>query len=214
MARAAALNRSLKLFTDRTLGPSAQSAALARLAKRELAALIASGRASPNFQRYVDGALGKPEEAVRPAPSGAIVYRFSVLRPVIMFALSFLVERSPNRSGKYRKGFYVAPDGKFIPAAQFNPAALTANVQEVFIGNTEPYSRKVDVQLVGGRSLHFSVPPGLFADCAAAIKSRFGTIVDVRRIYTLNVPGGYTLRRGKKAGGQVESPALVITPRR
>lgn len=214
MAGAAAFNRRLELFADRTLSPAAQSAKLAALARRELAALIASGRASPSYRRFVDGTEGKPEEAVRPAPSGAIVYRFVVLGPVVMFALAFLVERSPDRTGKFRAGFALGIDGKFVPAAQFNPAALTANVEEISIFNVEPYSRKLTVQLIGGRSLHFSVPPGLFADAAAAIKSRYGAIVECKTRYNLSFPGQYVLKGGKKAGSRVESPGLIITPRR
>lgn len=227
MASAAAFRRSLQVFADRTLSPAAQSSHLARVAKAELAVLIQSGRAPASYRRFVDGREGAPEESVGPAPLGRIVYRFNHLGAVCTFALSFLVNRSPERSGRFRKGFYLGIDGKFVPMAQFNAAALTADVKEIVIGNVEPYSRKVDVQLVGGESLSFSVPAGLFEDAVQAIKARFGALVDVKRVYTMKFPGQYTLKqrqvhqsgryRGrsrKRVGTPVESPAIIITPRR
>ncbi|MBB3264058.1 hypothetical protein FHW79_001673 [Azospirillum sp. OGB3] len=227
MASAAAFRRSLQVFANRTLSPAAQSAHLAQVAKTELAGLVQSGRAPASHRRFVDGREGAPEEAVGPAPSGRIIYRFNHLGAVCTFALSFLVNRSPERTGRFRKGFYLGIDGKFVPMAQFNPAALTADVRQVVIGNIEPYSRKVDVQLVGGEPLSFSVPAGLFEDAVQAIKARFGVLVDVKRVYTMSFPGQYILqteqhhrsgryqgRSRKRAGKPVESPAIIITPRR
>lgn len=79
--------------------------------------------------------------------------------------------------------------------------------------------------MVGYEKLTFSVPAGLFDDAVAAIRSRFGSIVDVKRVYTMQFPGQYTLRReqyhasGRRAGRprrrlgkRVESPAIIITP--
>lgn len=226
MGNAAAFRGQLKVFVDRNLSPEAQSAALAKAAKDKLRDLIQSGRASDKFRRFVDGTEGLVEERVGPAPHGQIVYKFNSLGTVCTFALSFLVNRSPARSGRFRKGFYLGIDGKFVQMAQFNPEALTVNVKEIVIGNVEPYSRKVDTQLIGNRKLSFSVPPGLFDDAVSAIKSRFGTLVDVKRVYTMRFPGQYILkqeqyhqsgkragRARKRAGKPVESPALVITPR-
>ena len=213
MGNAVAFNGQLKVFIDRNLSPQAQSAALARAAKSKLNELIGSGRASRDFRRYVDGREGVAEEAVGPAPSGQIVYRFNALAAVATFALSFLVSRSPRQSGRFRQGFYLGVDGKFVPMQQFNPKAVTADVREIVIGNREPYSRKVDVQLIGTQPIHFSVPAGLFDDGVAAIKRQFGPIVDVKRVYTMQFPGQYVLRRGRRAGKPVHSPALVITLR-
>ncbi len=226
MSRAAAFSGQLKVFIDRNLSPQAQSAALARAAKGKLNELIGSGRASRDYRRFVDGREGVAEEAVGPAPSGQIVYRFNALAAVATFALSFLVNRSPQKSGRFRQGFYLGIDGKFVPMQSFNPRAVTADVKEIVIGNREPYSRKVDVQLIGTEKLSFSVPPGLFDDGVAAIKRQFGPIVDVKRVYTMRFPGQYILkqeqfhksgryqgRSRKRAGKPVESPALVITLR-
>ena len=259
MAKAAVFARNLQVFVDRTLSPEAQSRKLAEFARSELAAVVSAGRAPASHRRFVDGREGAQEETVAPAPNGRIVYRFNRLGAVVTFALSFLVNRSPAKSGRYRQSFYLgvsrsgsmapvktgptrgergrfAPSaapasaplqgGKFIPMAQFNPNALSTDVTEVVIGNTQPYSRKVDVQLIGNEPLSFEVPPGLFDDAVKAIKAQFGTIVDVKRVYTMNFPGQYILKQeqyGKKKGGRVysrrrrgtrvESPAIIITPR-
>ncbi|MFL7901577.1 hypothetical protein ACJ41P_10620 [Azospirillum argentinense] len=227
MGKAAAFSGQLKVFVDQNMSPEAQSAALAKAAKGKLRELIQAGRASDNFRRFVDGAEGVVEERVGPAPHGQIVYRFNTMGSISTFALSFLVNRSPLKSGRFRKGFYLGIDGKFVPMAQFNPDALTGNVKEIVIGNVEPYARKVDVQLIGGRKMTFSVPPGLYDDAVKAIRSRYGALVDVKRVYTMKFPGQYILkqeqhhksgryqgRSRKRAGKPAESPALIITPRR
>ncbi len=246
MAKAAAFNERLKVFIDRTLSPEAQSRRLAEVAKAEKDRLIAAGRASRRYRRWVDGVEGAPEEAVKAADGGRIVYRFSVMGAVCTFALSFLINRSPPRSsaplnpatGKtahYRDGFYFGikdsaaaqAGGRFVPAAQFNPAALSPSITEIIIGNTLPYSRKIDVQLVGSEALSFSVPPDLFYDAVKAIGARFGSIVEVKSVYTMDFPGQYRLKRrqfytaGKhqglsrgREGTRVESPAIIIKPLR
>ncbi|MBP2302518.1 hypothetical protein [Azospirillum picis] len=251
MAKAAAFNARLRVFADRALSPEAQSRRLAEIAITERDRLIAAGRATRRYRRWVDGVEGAPETAVRPADGGRIVYRFSILGAVCTFALSFLINRSPPRSsaplnpatGKtahYRDGFYFGikdsssahagkgdSAGRFVPAAQFNAAALSPTVTEIIIGNNLPYSRKVDVQLIGGEALSFSVPPGLFDDAVKAIRSRWGDVVEVRRVYTMDFPNQYRLKQrqvwttGKRkglsrgrVGTRVESPAIIIKPRR
>ena len=210
MSSVAQFRRSVDVFVRRSLSPQAQAKMLADTAKKGVADLIATGRASPDYRRYVDGREGVPEESVK--PDGVIVYRFNQLGAITTFALSFLVNRSPIRSGDYRKSFYIGVNGKFIPMAQFNPNAVPPDA-EIVIGNTQPYSRKVDVQLVGTRKLSFSVPAGLFDDAAQAVRRRYGALVDAKRVYTMRHPHQYTLKRGRRAGKPVESPAIIIKPR-
>ncbi|MBP2233080.1 hypothetical protein J2847_006415 [Azospirillum agricola] len=236
MAKAAAFARSLDLFVDRTLSPAAQSARLAGAAKRELARLVAEGHASPSYQRFVDGREGAAEETVAPAPGGRIVYRFNHLGAVGTFAVSFLRQRSPAASGlparprngkhgAYRDSFWIGVNGRAFPAARYDPELVPAGA-ELVIYNINAYSRKVDVQQVGGKSLSFSVPPGIFDDAAKAIRTRYGSLVDVKRVYTMRFDGQYLLkneqvhrsgryvgRSRNRAGKPVESPALIITPR-
>ena len=207
---ASTFQREVQVFLDRELSDEALSRKFAAYAQDDVAKLIASRRASPRWRRFVDGVEGVPAESVK--VGGHIVYEFEYLADVIVFALAFLQERSPHRTGEFAHSFYLGLDGKFVPAMRFNPMTM-GDVQEVVIGNIQPYSRKIDVQLVGTRRLRFSTPPNLFADCVQAIRSRFGNTVTAKRVYTMNFPGQYVARQGKRAGKRVESPAIVITRR-
>ncbi len=150
---------------------------------------------------------------------GVIVDRFSYIAEVVEFALGYLRERAPVRTGAFRDGFFLGisttrgVDGRFVPAAAFNPRTLGADVREVIIGNVVPYSRLVDVQLVGGRRVRFSAPANLYHDAARLLVRRFGNHVDAFRRYTVRFPGQYVLKTGPKAGKPVETPALIISAR-
>lgn len=225
MARAAEFNRSLQVWVEQTLSPEAQSKFLAKTAREERDQLIKSGRASPTYRTFVDGTIDKSEDLVQPAPSGKIIYAFSGWRAITTAALKILVDNSPVLTGNYKKSFYLGIDGKFVPMEQFNADAIGFDVKEVVIGNTQPYSRKVDVQLVGGKKLNFSVPPLLFDNAVKELKSQFGRNFTIKRVYTMEFPGQYVLRQEqyhksgrnigkprKRAGQLVESPALIIQP--
>lgn len=225
MSKARAVRRTLDVFVDETLSPEARSDFLADTARQALASAIATGEASDKYRLLVDGREGQKEEAVR--PDGKILYLFSYLGEVAAFALAYLRARSPTglTSGNrlyreaYGDSFYMGlgtgaeGGGRFIMARNFNPETMGADVTEITIGNIQPYSRKLDVQLVGGRRLRFSVPPNLFEGAATAVKARYGNMVTAKRYYTMRFPRQYTLRTGRRAGKPVESPALIITLR-
>lgn len=194
-----------KLVQD-GLAPAVQSKILADFARAGVAELIASGRASPKYKRFVNGTEGLLEDAVK--PDGTIAYRFGYMGEVAVFALEFLKARSPVRSGKYRDSFIVAVNGRPISQANFAPDSVP-NDAELYIYNSQPYSRKVDVQLVGKKPLKFSVPPRLFEDAAAAVRGRFGNLVTAQRLYTLDFSGKKVTKKGRK----VEYPALKIALR-
>lgn len=223
---AAAFRRSVDVFLTRQMSAQQQSAALAEVARRGVAEIVASGRAPDRYRRYVDGIEGAPEDAVKPA--GVIVYRFDYMADVAAFALEFLRERSPKGAAHdhtpFRDSFWLGLGGRFIRAQDFNPATM-GTLDEIVIGNTQPYTRKVDVQLAGRTRLRFSVPAGLFDDAARAINGRFGNTVQAKRVYSIKFPGQYTLKSAsgrsgtqshlyrRLGGSPVESPALVITAR-
>lgn len=229
MTTALAFSRSIEVFIKENLSPEALSANLAKVAHKVVDDLVGTGQVPAAYTSYVDGRKGAAWETVR--PDGAIYVKFNPFPAVATYALEFLKARAPEKTGRYRRGFYFGitreggSDGKFVEADAFNPAAITSDVVEVVIGNTEPYSRKVDVQYVGLRKLNFGekCPPGLFEDAAKMINARFGGMVVAKRVYTTEFPGQYTLQReqfrksGRAAGKalgrkdkRVESPALVI----
>lgn len=217
-----AFSRSVKVFIDQNLTPKAQSAHLAKTARAGVAELISSGRASPRYEVAVDGRLGASEEQVKPL--GTISYTFEYLGDVVSFAIGFLMARSPVLTGAYRDSFFIGVNGQNIPARTFDASQLPVGA-EIFIYNKTPYSRKVDVQLIGFRKLSFSVPAGIFDDCRQAVNSRFGNIVSVKRVSNIDFPGKYALRQRQMrpaprqhlvlrgAGELVESPGLLITLR-
>lgn len=202
--------RTTEVFVDRSLSPREQSATLARIAREGLADLISSGRAAPDYEKFVDGREGAAEETVR--PDGVIVYRFDVLGEAAAFAMAFLLQRSPERSGRYRSGFWYAVDGRPVSRASFDTQRIAAGTQEVILYNREPYSRKIDVQLVGGRPIQVMVPPGIFDDAAKAVRRRFPNL-DARRLSTVRFPGMERAKTGRRAGRRLDYPALVITRR-
>lgn len=205
-----ALRQQLQVFADKALSEDARSALLAKVARQTLADLQASGRASPRYRVFVDGREGASEDEVS-GRNGVILYDFNYTSDAAAFALGYLQARAPSASGTFRDSFMVAIDGRPVPAASFRPDSVPP-AAEVMIYNPEPYTRKIDVQLVGNRVLHYSVPPGMFSDAARATRARFGNAVKVKRTYNINFPGKWVLRRGEKRGDYAHSPALVISP--
>ncbi len=215
-----AFRREVELFISEALTPQARSAHLAQGARQILADMIASGEGSRHHKRIVDGVADASEDTVK--PEGLIVYRFSHWATVCQFAISFLTARAPERTGRYREsfffGFFTGEDqarARFVPWRDVVPTAITSDVTKVMIGNFQPYSRKVDVQVVGRRPIQFSVAPDMFADAARQINSRFAGIVSARRQYSVDLGSRrYIAKTGTRAGKPVESPALIITQER
>lgn len=204
--------RSLKTFVDATLSPAARGKAMAEFAEKTVADLIAAGKAPPSYRRWVDGVEGAAPETVK--PGGRILYEFSNIAAATLFALGFLRARSPVGPGApkdkrypkaYRDCFVVSVNGRPIPWDSFVPRSVPPDA-EIFIFNTQAYSRKIDVQLVGRRPLRFSVPPGLFDDAAKAVRRRYGNTLTAKRQYSVSFPGQHIT----KAGIAVQSPALRL----
>ena len=83
---------------------------------------------------------------------------------------------------------------------------------EIVIVNTAPDNRKVDVQMIGTRSLRYATPEGMYDDAARMLRREFPALT-AKRVYSMKFSGQYILRRGDKAGTPVQSPALIITTR-
>ena len=235
-----AFRQAASVFVARYLSDAARSRILADVAIRGREQLIREGRASRSFTTTVDGREGAAESSVQ--PEGTIVYRFQLLGEAALFAMGYLRGRSPLRGGKFRDSWiyavgaegytsgpargtyhegvkvaasYAATErvgARIIRQESFDPQKVGADVTEILVTNRQPYERKADVQLAGGRRLRWSVPPNMVDDAADAVKRRFPTL-DARRIYTVHFPGQYVLKSGQKAGKRVESPALVISVR-
>lgn len=204
--------RQTEVFVARHCSPQAVARLLAQTARDGTAELIRSRRASPRFIRYVDGRANAAAESVK--ANGVIVDVFDNWGDIITFAIAFLRKRAPHDSGDYVKSFFLGLDGKMVDADAFNPRTV-GSLSEVIIGNTQPYNRLVDVQLAGRNRIRFSVPEDIFRDAGRAIEREFKRAVMARREYNLDFPGKHRLTgRGPSRGKLVESPGLILTPRR
>jgi len=213
MARISAFAKDLQLATA-GISPENIARELAAFAKSELAKSIADGEGSERYDRYVNGVFGAVEETV--VPPGPILYVFQGWREIIEFALQSAVERSPEKSGRYKQSWFIMTPGGVIKSFDEIPINST-----VILTNNQPYSRKVDVG-----HMRMSVPPGIIEDVRKMVMARFGNFVTAKRTL-IPLPGGYILKgrfkRGYRpyartklrpdtmAGAQMTYPALVMT---
>jgi hypothetical protein len=132
--------RDLRVATA-GMEPEAINRAVATFARQELSRVITEGIASPDYQRYVNGIPGAPEEAYK-AP-GSIVYEFTNWPLVIQSALAELQKRSPRKSGRFAASFIVIVGGRIVTDYRAIPATA-----EVIIVNFQPYTRKAETGLL------------------------------------------------------------------
>lgn len=213
MPRIQTFERDLRLATA-DIAPEKIAAELAKFARQSLSEAIQSGEGSERYEKYVNGRLGAQEETV--APPGPILYVFHWWREIIEFALQTAVERSPEKSGDYKKSWFIMTPGGVVKSFDEIPINST-----VILTNNQPYARKIDVG-----HMRMSVPPGIIEDVRKAVMSRFGNFVTAKRTM-IPLPGGYVLkgrfRRGYRpfartklrpdtaAGAQMTYPALVLS---
>lgn len=127
------------VLIGRLTGPEAQRA-VAAVARKYRDELISAGRASGAYTTTVDGVDGADEAMVR-TNGGEIVYRFNGIAAAVEFALDYVRTRSPELTGRFKAAWTVWVDGALFSGA---PQAIPSG-SEVFIVNTMPYSRKIDM---------------------------------------------------------------------
>lgn len=213
MARISTFAKDLQLATA-SIAPENIAKELAAFARSELAKSIQEGEGSERYDRYVNGRLGATEESV--IPPGPILYVFHWWREIIEFALQSAVERSPEKSGRYKQSWFIMTPGGVVKSFDEIPINST-----VILTNNQPYHRKIDVG-----HMRMSVPPGVIEDVRKMVMARFGNFVVAKRTM-IPLPGGYILkgrfRKGYRpyartklrpdtaAGAQMTYPALVLT---
>lgn len=167
-------------------GASAQAihSAVAQRSRLIRDTAIQQGRASPVYVTKVDGRRGAAEETVQLA-GGTITYVFSQLAQAANWALDECRKRSPVRSGAFRKSWAVLVDGKLWDAA---PATIPMGT-EVWIVNTMPYARKIEV---GGQKI--KVDPQIVEAVRQIVPRRFNGIKAQRAFKPL--AGGRDARGG------------------
>lgn len=220
VSNASAVARTLRVWADKTIGPAALSANLAKAARHARDDLIRRGDASPTYRTFVDGREGASEETVK--PQGAILYRFNTLGLATVFALSYCITRSPVQSGAYKRAWFVAVNGARW-TADLNDIPGDA---EVMVTNPLPYARKIDVG-----HMKMSMPPHIVEDARQAVRSKFPVIKAERSLVLIpaSLGGGYVLkgrhrlghrqfartrlRSDTQKGAQMTYPALILKAR-
>lgn len=199
--------RDLKLATA-GLEPQEINRTLAAFAKQELRRVISSGQASTNYERYVNGVQGAPEESVI-AP-GPIVYQFVNWPIVIREALDDLRKRVPRKSGRYASGFLVLANQR--PVAEYKSIPALA---EVVIINVRPYTRRLETKGAGWRVARYFNPVknminrryrDVFAAEVKFLNAQSALHPDVP--YILKRSAGK--RKDRQAGMPITYPAIII----
>jgi len=204
MSRFETFDRDIRLATE-GISQDAISAELAKLAKAELAQVIASGVASRRYRTFVNGREGAAEESVS-AP-GPIVYDFIWWSVVVIAALAELQRFAPVKSGRYRSSFVVLANR--VPVADFESIPAEA---EVVVTNVRPYTRKIQQTVVP-----------LFHRARSGVLRKMGSNLVSCRVEFLDLPQGihpqvpYILRgptRSRRAdrqpGQRITYPSLVM----
>lgn len=197
-----------RVYSERELGTL-----IGTIAKTRHEQLIAQGRVSSVFQRYVDGQLGKPETAIRVTRDkpGEIRYVGSSLLAAVIFARQLVKEASPVGPGPYGAGTYrdswiIAIDGQVYRG---DITKLPSNAVQAIIVNITPYARRLEQSFARTR-------PGYRVTqiVADTTKRRFAGLDVRRKFVTLpSISNGrwqipYILKN--PPGGEVLYPAVQI----
>lgn len=196
--------RTVAVDASSLLPPAARSRLLAEHARRARDALIAQGRAAPQFITYVDGRQGAAEESVR--PDGAIRYVFSTAARAAAFAKAYVEGASPVLSGQFRRSWIVVVNGTRWAGdlATIPPGAV------VHIVNTSPYARRLEVGKRSKPGLGFK----LVEKARQQTRARFPTLSVERRFLAWNdawvLRDSQGRRRDRAAGQRITLPAVEI----
>lgn len=163
----------------------------------------------PSVETVVDGKKGVALETVK--VPGVILFRLGVLQEVIEFALGKAAELSPVRSGRYRQTWLaMRADERPYEGGALGPDEI------VFVVNPQPYARKIQVR--GARIV--GVAPGIAERLANAVRAAFGDairaevkFIALRDGYALKRAGGSRKGVGRKSGGQMVYPAVMLRQR-
>jgi hypothetical protein len=191
------------------LDPAAMQKELAAFARRSVADVIRSGEAPADYEVFVNGRQGAPEESVE--LPGPIVYVFSNWKLAIETAIEELQKRVPRRTGRYAASFVVLVDQRVVTDFSNIPAEA-----EIVIMNSAPYTRKMETGANKTGARHFDLARGAF-------NRRFSGVFNAQLMF-LNVASGLVpgvpwilkrsggRRKDRQAGMPITYPALVIGP--
>ncbi|WP_245492247.1 hypothetical protein [Mesorhizobium sp. M4A.F.Ca.ET.020.02.1.1] len=212
--------RDLRLATT-GLQPAEINKRLAAFARGQLAEVIASGEGSKNYDRFVNGRQGAPEETVQ--VPGAILYAFNWWAEFIDTAKAELDRQAPRKTGRYARAFIVISGNKLVTDYHGIPSGA-----EVIITNFEPYVRRVEAQekvFAAARSAlsrrfgnsfrveirFLSIAAGVHPSIPYVLKGAYAARRNARRANPANFRGQQLPRRKDQEPGQpITYPALII----
>lgn len=197
------------------LSPEGRSKAFAGFAREKLAEAQQKNRAAlgivPPHETYVDGRQGAPLESVK-ADGGRIVFEFELGTEVLAWIAQALLDRSPVRSGAYRKGHTLFADGREISFGAILAGQAAPPAETYTFTNPVPYTRKIEIgKTKSGRPFVLQVQNRIFERTAADAKRRFGNLAQISFTWRDVTAGGAKRRGGRTASRQ---PAIVVTARR
>jgi hypothetical protein len=201
-----AIRQNIQLFIDKNLSQQARSQFLANEARAGLAQALQGG-SSPFYQSFVDRQLSTDLDHAK----SQISFRFGYAPLAAAFALAFLLNRAQpigNEAPHFADSFWIATDDTYHAPGSIDPADIDPFTDEVIIGNTRPYNRRIDVGLVGTRKLSYRIPAGIYDDCARAVSRQFKGIVTAMRAYDYQFPQKYA---AKKATYRFQSPVVILS---
>lgn len=224
--RPRSLERTIDLVRDDLTGDGFR-AWHAQVARALLANHLADVGDDPRVETFVDGNRGAEEETVK--FQGTIRYEFVRAALGVGEVLEWLRAEGNKVSPKYGDAFAVGVlstgpvklrggpaitlpvgEARMIPAKQFNPRSRGIPADAGFvIVNTRSWSRKVDVQMIGRKPMVFPIPPFILERAAMWLRSRHPELT-VKRWYTSTFDEQYVLKRGRRRGEKVHSPALLV----
>lgn len=214
MARA--FESVIRLQLDK-YGPEAAKRHHIEIARKGLAKFLATQNPKPGYEIETDGHAATSEESVR--PYGVISYRFRRMREIALFCLEEAIRLSPEKSGRYKRSWFVMVDGAATEAASVPPDA-----KQMHITNDQPYSRKINV---GAKGFKKYAPPGVVEKVRQLAIKKFGAIATIE-VDHLKMDGGYRLKKqgvrvrkngtryarpDMKAGSGLTYPAVSIRPK-
>lgn len=222
----------VRLVLDEDLSPEAQGLAIERLAMARIDEAKAKNAAAlgrvPPHETFVDGRRNAPLRTVR-LRDGVILVEFELILDVLLWIAKTLEERSPVKSGAYRRSHMLFVDRQPVDLSGGLPVA-----DEYVFMNLTPYARRLEVgKTNSGRDFLISVPNRIYIRTGADAAARFGNMADITVAFDRTVdpyllkrnqrsrrflPGGKvyvspTQRQDRVAGAAVTVPAIVVRHR-
>lgn len=189
---------------------------LVALAKTKNAEVMAADPKPLNYTRWVDGTKDAIEETAK--ATSVIVYEYNRIGEIAEFARDYLIEVSPDKSGKFKSSWQLIYNGTIVDRiTRFNSGDI------ILVANDQPYARKI----VSGH-MHLSVPHNLTERAKREVNRRFGNTVLATDTF-VPLAGGYILKghfhkgfreharvrlqKDTQAGAIMNYPALQIVGR-